>query len=462
MSFLLLFNFGSCFSQDTEISNKPEEEMVKLLNEKRILMLADFGHHKAEPYYSLLKLLDKYFQTENPQSISLIMEFDSLYANKLIRYLRHGSVDSLFDIYYRANLEDIEFWSVLKDFNHWVEEKTNKKDLIKIKGFEMIVDENFYGLSTGEADSWFVPKRDSIAASGIINYVQNNPGETVLIFYGNAHLLDSLQSKQTYTLTGEESKGYYLVNYLRREFEKEKVVTVNQVIVDSTIYSNPVLEKYNSDVILKTSILPFGEINRGNFDYTILRRNLFSPPPHRLSMIFSRKAIEKAIIKLKEIEQHISRNANTWVKREYDEILENSYILTGLKFNGYNDLDKWYKKNSYSGMGRLTSNEFKQFLFDYVYEDVNNFNEKKREKLFELGFGPGILSAPIPAKEEWVKDEDAALEMVKFHNAVSVYWLGYPDEKEKAKEILVKFSNLIFENPLDYIKWFRKRYYLWD
>jgi len=39
---------------------------------------------------------------------------------------------------------------------------------------------------------------------------------------------------------------------------------------------------------------------------------------------------------------------------------------------------------------------------------------------------------------------------------VGVYWVGYPEEKAKAKQYLVKFSGKELELPAQYLQWLRK------
>ena len=90
-----------------------------------------------------------------------------------------------------------------------------------MKGFEEggeIVSDKMYRMSQKENELWFVNERDSVSAGGIINYVNSNPIEKILIFYGGAHLINRKISKIPIvwlrTLTPEEGMGYYLAYFL--------------------------------------------------------------------------------------------------------------------------------------------------------------------------------------------------------------------------------------------------------
>ncbi len=51
------------------------------------------------------------------------------------------------------------------------------------------------------------------------------------------------------------------------------------------------------------------------------------------------------------------------------------------------------------------------------------------------------------------------MQRAKFTNSIGIYWFGYPDEKIKAKEYLVKFSGEDFAEPEKYLQWYRMKYY---
>lgn len=45
---------------------------------------------------------------------------------------------------------------------------------------------------------------------------------------------------------------------------------------------------------------------------------------------------------------------------------------------------------------------------------------------------------------------------IKFTNSIGIYWIGYPDEKEKAKKYLMEYSGQDFDEPEKYLQWYRK------
>jgi hypothetical protein len=74
-----------------------------------------------------------------------------------------------------------------------------------------------------------------------------------------------------------------------------------------------------------------------------------------------------------------------------------------------------------------------------------------------MGWDDQIMSNQFMPGYE--KDWQLALPRMKFINCIGIYWVGYPDEKVKAKEYLVKFSGEDFAEPEKYLQWYRMKYY---
>lgn len=447
--------FESCTGQKSEIFINPEHEVAKLLMQKRAVMVADYGHSNPAPYYSLLKMLNEWLELailqEGNYSITLIWEHDSVLTNKVRYFMNTEDIDSIFAARYSyGTLEDIEFYNNLRKFRQGT--ANNSRINFELKGFEQVLDDNFLKLSQKESALWFVKVRDSIAANGIINYMQANEDNNILIFYGGTHLQNGYLEKQTQELKYSESFGYYLAHYLKEEFGEDEILTINQAITDSTKFLFTPLEQYKStNILLSAKFVPEWErYNPQYYDMYILRHDVFIQQPHRLNFLFSRRGIEKAIKRLGELENILETYGG---KMEYNDILEKLFIITGQRFTIKNEVEQWYVGNSFKGLKRIKEKEFAEQIFEYIYG--SDFERREQKILNELGFTPFIFG-PRYDTSEYKKIEKGVVEFLAFHNAVPVYWLGYPDEKEEAKKILIEYSGRDFIDPEQYLMWVRK------
>ncbi len=466
MLFASFFYYGCNNNQNPQIFTDPEKKVAELLMEKHGVMIADYGHHNSAPYYSLLKMLNEWFNLaitlSGDHSLTLIVEHDSIYTNKISYFLENGNIDSVIDLTYSyGTLEDIEFYNNLRKYKQKLNIFKNKKISFVVKGFEQVFNDSLYSLSQKDSDLWFVKVRDSITASGIINYMNTNQGNNILIFYGGGHLQNGYVEKQTPGLTYSESLGYYLAYYLKKEFGEGRILTIDQAIVDTNQFFFTPLEKYrNINILLESRFIPEGtrweRLEPDKYDMHILRHDVFIQQPHRINFMFSRKCIEHAIKRLGELENLLTGYD---AKKEYDEIMEKLFIITGQKFTNIEELKSWYDKNSFIGLKRIKRVEFADQLFHYWQANLGN--RKAQKLLNELGFGAGVFGEPIDTSE-YKKTEEGAVEYWTYNNALSVYWLGYPDEKEEAKNILIQYSGQNFSNPEQYLEWGRKTDWLTD
>jgi hypothetical protein len=82
--------------------------------------------------------------------------------------------------------------------------------------------------------------------------------------------------------------------------------------------------------------------------------------------------------------------------------------------------------------------------------------------LHNLGFRLSQLLPPPDSATWWQKIWPEEIKHVKFINAVGIFWIGYPDEKAAAKKYLMEFSGQDLDEPGEYFKWYRKKYYDYD
>src|SRR4030095_5435493 len=465
---LFIFFAFSCSNINSRIDENPEKKVAELLFQKRVVMVADYGHQNSAPRYSLLKMLNEWFEiaktSKGNHSITLILERDSNNVNDLNYFLNTGDIDSIYSAaFLYGTLEEIDFYNNLRKFKQKLDSIENKRITFHLKGFEQVLDDNFYRLSEKEGDLWFVSARDSVTASGIINYMNSNPDDNILIFYGGDHLQNGLLEKTgTPTLKYSERLGYYLAYYLKKEYGDKQVLTIGQAIADSTHFLYTALEQYKrTNILLESKLLPtdgwWEKLDSKNFDMYILRHDIFIIHPHRNNLVFSRKCIEHAIQRLNELE-NIGVEFET-SKRIYVEILEKLFIMTGTKFENGNDLKLWYENNNFLGLKRFRKKEFADQIFNYYYSNIGN--RRAMRMLNEYGLGPGVFDKPIDSTKFDRYDEKGILWQA-YHNAESVFWVGYPDEKEEAKKILIQYSGQNFDKPEQYLEWNRKTNWLTD
>ena len=204
---LLLFS-NTTFTQtdDSLYYTNPDYHVAKELFNKRIVMLGEMGHHQPGNYKYLLNSLENWLNLCNEKdssiNLSLILESDEKDADEINKYIRNGELKDYFEqitpIFY---LEDIDFIFNLRKFylkidsiNHLGQNKIN----FKVIGFEDVGTMNYekiVKMTFREHNLWFIKQQDSIAAGGIINYINGNPTEQILIFYGASRILDGYQNK---------------------------------------------------------------------------------------------------------------------------------------------------------------------------------------------------------------------------------------------------------------------------
>ncbi len=461
ISIILISITGSSCTRERSIYEDPDKKIAELIFEKKIVMLADMGHHTIRSYNTLLNVLYKWREAaklngEN-NSLLLVMETDSVDAKVMSDFITDPNTDSLFYNFYDSwYLDDIEFLLKLREFKLSLDSIKEPFLKFELRGFEQVLNDDFYKIPEKEGDLWFINTRDSVTAMNLTNYIRQNPEQNILIFYGGAHLQKGLVEKPMKNLTVREKMGYYLVHYLKKEFGEDNVNTVSQFTKDSNSFKFTPYEKFlGRDVLLKSDSIPsaWEDAEAEKYDFVVIRPRLQLSPINRFNFLFSRKNIEFAIKKLEKLEAHLPGFSAQY---EYDGILEKIYLITGKKFNNSNDLKVWKELSTFDYIGRLKSTEFKNDLFNYYFDDSLSY--KRRRRLLELGFGPGIIGYNI-TKVEWVRELQNNLSLQEFHNAISVCILGYPDEQIKAKEILVEFSGNDFPNAFQYLRWYRKEQY---
>lgn len=465
--FSLFILFSTVFkSQEKDLLyyTDPNAFVARQLFNKKIVMLGDGGHHQPAVYHYVLgtmyEWLDLCKSKQGEENLTLIIENDEQFTDLLDKYIKDGDMQTLVKkINSEFYLEDLEYYTNLRKFSLTIDSlnrNREKKISFKVKAFEQVGSVNadrVIRLPEREQQLWFVNERDSVTADGIIDYVNLNPNERVLIFYGSAHLIDRRISKQmggTDKLTPEESQGYFLAYYLIKKFSAENVVKI--VPWSGTSYFKKQDFPYpgRKSFIAKSEDLGVPDSLVAGSDY------IYNIQYNYLPLIEDGRICSKVMLSKKiELIKYVQPFQPSYVAdMGYYRSMQNIYYITGSYLRGDTITEQLENLSDFNTTDFLYSNRFDSVLspLNYMIPQIN---------WFYRSYGVDASKDSIMILLNRFKDLSAMFLMhrVKFTNSIGIYWFGYPDEKIKAKEYLVKFSGEDFEEPEKYLQWYRMKYY---
>lgn len=469
--FLSLFISSTlCCQNDTgKIIIDPESHIAKEINKRKIVMIGEHYHNHPSGYKEIIKILNEWiiqdYNTEkDTNKLNLILEIDEETADEINTFLITGDLSDLLDyflpgVYY----ENIEFYSNLKKLHDSINKQNSKSNSFKkkfeVKGFEQVgfnVVPDLMKKPQYESEYWFIKERDSVTSYQMIDYVKNHEREKYLVFYGGLHLQKGLVSKNLGFIVSEDScMGYYMADYLKKEFGDSNVLTINQFLIPQNILNNTKYESLKGkDFYLHNKDVIWEQLNPSQYDFFLIKPEIriYS---HRFNFVYSKKVFEKSIDKIRIYNNFLPGYKGSLALSGF---FRNLYYLTGIKFKDVNELEKWFEKNQNFEFSYFDSKEFKDNIFRIYSTDVNDRRLKSR--LIQLGFdeslyGYNSLDTLIWNKEVWPD----AIKNIKFLNAIGIYWAGYPDEKVEAKKFLKGFSGEDYKEPEKYLQWWRNVYH---
>ncbi len=464
-SIFILFSSISIKSQegDSLYYVDPNAFVAREIFNKKIVMLGDGGHHQPAVYHYLLGTLNEWLelcQTKTEEeNLTLIIEDEESMSNEINNYIRSGDMQTVVGKILGFNLEDLEYYSNLRKFSHAIDSLNRhreKKISFKVKAFEQagsINSDRVISLSQREQQLWFVNERDSVTAEGVINYINANPNERILIFYGSAHLIDRRISKRmggTDKLTPEESQGYFLAYYLIKKFSAENVVKIVPWMGTSYFKKQDFPYPGRKSFIAKSEDLGVPDSLVAGSDY-IYNNHFDYLPLIEGGRICSKVMLNKKI----ELIKYVQPFRPSYVAdMEYYRSMQNIYYITGSYLRGDTITEQLKNLSDFNTTDFLYSNRFDSLLspLNYMIPQIN---------WFFRDYGVDASKDSIMILLNRFKDMSAMFLMhrVKFTNSIGIYWFGYPDEKVKAKEYLVKFSGEDFIEPEKYLQWYRMKYY---
>ena len=105
----------SCSNNKNYYSN-PESKLLEKLNTHKIVMLADFGHSRYLPYYTLTKFLNEWLsaiENNHPmeKNFTLVLEADQEITDIINNFLQTGKRNEIVEFWPPYNsLETLEFY----------------------------------------------------------------------------------------------------------------------------------------------------------------------------------------------------------------------------------------------------------------------------------------------------------------------------------------------------------------
>ena len=452
----------SCQTADKPYVKNPYDFIAKELFKKQIVMLADNGHQMMLPYLSLISVLQNWKQNilaeelQN-ESLTLILERGENQIELIQNYIENGDFKNVHDeFWYYSSQEDLYLLYNLRVLS---KELANKNIRLKITGFENnFTEEIFYTRSQREADAWFIKERDSVLAVKIRKYIQENPRDRILVFYGGLHLIDGYVKKEmaTYIVKGDESKGFFLAHYLKDYFGKENVITFYQTTILLSAFEKTEFEEVKNESFLTDAKSKFFEKsdNIKNFNWLVCRpENMFEQHPIRL--VFSQNILESC---LKLWSNHERLNDQYGKRPLRADIQQSLAFITGKEFTNIDSAKNWISVHKENYFDRISTEQFSKQIFDML----NKYSKSPlaRQLIIQLGFGPGMANTGyLPTEEEWNKTLwPTVVQHIKYLNAVGLYWIGTEKEKEKAKIFLMSTTSQDFGEPALYLEWWYKKY----
>lgn len=468
---VVTFPLMACVQPKAYIPN-PEKHLVQELSNRRVLMLADFYHELALPYQSMITVLSAWLQMAQDESfesrnLALFLEEDELIAGLIREYLKTGDLDPFLDFALPStSLERLEFYADLRRLTQRIDSlnvtlPAGKAITLDIQGPEAVnsFDPMVLDSSNEFGVSYFINRRDSLSAIKAIAYLKGHPNQKAIFFYGAAHLIKNTVAKNVGgELPAEQSIGNYLAFYLKKEFGRNAVLSVNQV--PRARMSNVLTDAPSGSIIIngenvpwKTDPITDNNLQPTNFDAFIVRDEVFCPT-HPLSQIFSTRTVDACIRRLHLLGPH---HSGALASRFYQEALQSLKLISGESFTDLEQWKSWRSSNSFEPIKRLRSVAFRRLLTVYYTENASR--QDKMLFLVSLGFPMSLGSSQALSEADWNAMLDQTMPQIIFLNCIGMAMIGSPEERQAANNYLLQFSGNNYQEPDGYLKWWRKRYY---
>jgi len=445
IALILFFVTAHIFAQQKE----PEYYVAEQLQTHRAVMLGDMNHHQPVYTQNVISVLNSWIDVVSRDTaihnITLILERESNISELLNDTISEKNFHMIFNYGsdYVSYLEDIEFYSGLVSVFSRINRLNagGKHITFKVKGFEDY-EVSLNAKTNREGELWFVNVRDSALGEKISVYMDEHPGENILIFYGGMHLADEriIKSGMLKDEGKNEGEGYMLAYYLKKQFGDEEIITISQL---------GSLDQANDTIV--------------NFDTTYLRMDktwfvkslkFISESP--LSSMFSRRFIQSVITSIRKYEDYPEGFKAQNMRSNYINGLN---LITGNSFKSIGEIEYWYGLNNYEPFARINSFEFWAQCFSWLTRYPKS--PQLRNAFLKMGFYPSIMDTSfVPDYAYWYGGfRKKTIENIVTLNSIAMLWVGYPEEKIQAAKFLKNKTGWSTENPHYYLRWYRNKHF---
>ena len=453
--------------QDTYVS-EPLRHIAYELQQKRVVALADFAHENAYPFQTVIQVLNHWLDDPNRtgHSLTLGLEADTTTAQIAEAYMKSGDRQPLLDYLLPfTSLERLEFYDDLRLFYLKLEKINSTRQptqqiQFRLAGFEPASLFSASQISSKDVTTLeaALKDRDNTIAKNVLEYLEDHPSNQLLLFYGMDHLRKR-PSKTSYLkkLFGGAQSHYYMAHYLAAKLGDD-FLTVAQTAYPRELRNpdNPDRNLTIQDLFFKSADIPWKltRIDPADFDAVIFLHPVQIYEPHYLRFVCSRRVIEQAINKMVFLQGILSHPLS---QTYYQRAQEGLHLITGQSFEDPNAWKQWLQTHNYDGLQYLESKTFAEQVFSIFNTPAS---QNRTVKLMSLGLPVAFANSSRRFSEDQWFDKvwPKLLPPIKFINCLGIYWLGYPEEKEKAKPFLIEFTAKDFDSPAAYIKWYRRQY----
>lgn len=441
------------------------------LRNRQVVALADFAHENAYSFCTLMQVLSNWLDVTDGKATSLVLVLEETAQTTgiLQEYLHTGQMEPILkQLLPFTSLDRLEFYQELRGFSLRVDhanEGRGEEQRIRFSllGFEPLAvsgsadgAEGTYSSAAQAGD--VANERDRTVVAGITAHLRDHPSEQVLVFYGMDHLRTrSTQQSWAQRMFGS-SQQWQPLGALLKQTLGEKFLSVAQTPFPPAARDsgNPYHTLTHGDVVLKPADIPWKmtRIDPGDFDAVIFLNSARIDEAHLLRCICSRRVLDAAIERLAASEgQKASAFASVLARRTADSL----QLLTGQEFATSAQWRQWLSENPYDGFARLDSDAFAEAVRQ---ECCRPMDRTRSAMLASLGLPPVLCARQQKiTPEQWRSGAwKESSPRVRFLQCLGIYWVGYPDEKKKAREYLAQFSGRTSEDPVTYLKWYRREY----
>jgi len=437
------------------------------LQKRRVVALADFGHGNAYPYHTLLQVLSNWLDLATPAGgrLVLAMEMDDESTRVLRDYLRTGDLTPVLAYWLPfSTLDQLAFYRDLREFVLRIHR------LNEDRAEDRRIDFHVQGLETismwtaGSAGPDVLPDvaqagetanaRDRGIASTLLACLKEHPRDHALVFYGMDHLCIRETNASWAARLFRSSRSWQPMGFLMKQELGKDLLSIGQSPLPPAAGGGAYREMIGHDIFMRSAEVPWklNRIDPADFDAVVFPRVRTIDEGHQVRYICCRHVLEQAIAKLARIET-LPQNAFTAKYPVPARVNAGLRFITGQSFTTAEQWRQWADAHPYDGFAQIDSNDFAEAIRRACCQPMNR---QRSAMLGSLGLPPAYFGRQHRiSPEQWRRVWPKLATRVRFLQWLGIYWIGHPDERDKARARIVEFSGQEYDGPADYLKWYR-------